>query len=357
MNMNRTPIVEIRLSNECTIFHGSANESAGAVLRGSLCLLLPESLKVKSISLRLEGKMKVSWDDVPGVKASTRNETRNLIAYTWAFIEAHKKPLTLRKGEHTYPFEIALSGNLPETIHTDFGTVEYKLKATIDRPTFCTNYTVEKDVVIKRFALPSSTELIQAVNIAEVWNDKLAYEVHIPSKAFGLKEKIPIRFNILLLSEDISLRKVSCLLKEYITYRVAGGGRCKLQTRWVNRLSNMDFPKNQSSWEKSLSLDVPFSSDVIQCDCITELIHVRHKLKVKIEFRISPGVVKAVYVGIPVVIISGSSQETFMDLPPYRALERCISITSLPPSYETMFDSYTPTYEEVAGHSLSPTLS
>ncbi|KAK9767079.1 hypothetical protein K7432_003389 [Basidiobolus ranarum] len=355
--MNRTPNVEIRLANDCLIFNGSANESAGAVLRGSLYLNLPEALKVKNISLRLDGKMKVCWDDVPGVKNNAKNETRSLINNLWTFVEAYKKPITLGKGEYSYPFEMALSGDLPETVYTEFGTVKYKLRAIVERPTFCTNYAVEKEIVIKRFALSSSTELIQSVSIAEVWNDKLAYEVHIPSKAFGPGEKIPIHFNTLLMSEDLSLRKVSCLLKEYITYRVAGGGRCKLQTRWINRLSNMDFPKSESNWEKSLSLEIPSSSDAIQCDCMTELIHVRHKLKVKIEFRLSPGVVKAVYVGIPVVIVSGSSQEIFLDLPPYRAIERRISMASLPPSYDTIFSSYAPTYETIVGHSLPPTPS
>ncbi|ORY07112.1 hypothetical protein K493DRAFT_332888 [Basidiobolus meristosporus CBS 931.73] len=344
--MTRAPIIKILPANESVIFYGPATESAGAVLRGTLCLYLPEPLKVRSVSLLLEGKMKVFWDHVPSSKNKTRNETRTVISFPWTFIEAHKKPMVLRKGEHSYPFEVALSGDLPETIHTEFGTVEYTLKATIDRPTFCTNYSIERDIVIKRFALPSSTELIQAVSVSEVWNNKLAYDVHIPSKAFGLGEIIPIHFNILLMSEDTRLRKVSCLLKEYITYRVAGGGRCKLQTRWISRLSNVDFPKNQGNWEKSLSLEIPLSSSTIQCDCVTDLIYVRHKLKVKIEFRTSPGAVKAVYVGIPVVIISGSSQEIFLDLPPYRPIERCLTSTSLPPSYETLFDACTPEYEE-----------
>ncbi|ORX92045.1 hypothetical protein K493DRAFT_303629 [Basidiobolus meristosporus CBS 931.73] len=355
--MSRTPNIEIRPTSECLIFNGPAHESAGAVLRGDLKILLPEALKVKIVSLRLEGKMKVCWDDVPGVKSNPKNETRTLVSNQWTFVEASKKPIVLGKGEHTYPFEIALSGNLPETVHTEYGTVKYKLRATIERPTFCTNYIVEKEVVIKRFALSSSTELIQSVSIAEVWNDKLAYDVHIPSKAFGPGENLPIRFNILLMSEDLSLRKVSCLLKEYITYRVAGGGRCKLQTRWITRLSTTDFTKTQSNWENQLTLEIPSPSEAVQCDCMTELIHVRHKLKVKIEFRLSPGVVKAVYVGIPVVIVSGSSQEIFLDLPPYRAIERRISLASLPPSYDTLFNAYAPTYEGILSHSLPPTPS
>ncbi|KAK9693061.1 hypothetical protein K7432_014082 [Basidiobolus ranarum] len=338
--MSPTPVLEIRLNNESIIFNGTNTESAGAVLQGILYLNLSESIKLRSVELRFEGKMRVCWDEVPGLKHHSRLETRNLLSHTWKFFESTKKSAILEAGEYEYPFEIGIPGNLPETVCTEYGQIRYKLKGVLTRPTFCTNYQVEKELSIQRFLSPN-LNFHEPVTIAETWNDKLAYEVYISSKTFGPNENINILLHVLQLSSDIQLKKVSCLLKEYTYYRVPGKNRNKLQTRWVARDSITSFRPDEDerhSWEGVISMGIPSFGEV-HSDCRTEWIQVRHKLKCKIEFRVNDST-KAVYVSVPIMISSGSSQQLLTTLPRYEesSPDRVLSPINLdPPTYDTLF--------------------
>lgn len=53
--------LKIIVESENLVMHGSSTESAGCVLRGTLQLSLQDSMKIKSISMQLEGKMMVSF--------------------------------------------------------------------------------------------------------------------------------------------------------------------------------------------------------------------------------------------------------------------------------------------------------
>jgi hypothetical protein len=55
--------VRIDLADEAILMVGHPEESAGKVLRGVLRVIATEPIKVKSISLRFVGKMKVSWSE------------------------------------------------------------------------------------------------------------------------------------------------------------------------------------------------------------------------------------------------------------------------------------------------------
>ena len=53
----------INLETEHIILHGSIEESAGVILRGSVVFNCQETTKVRSISLKFIGKAKVNWTE------------------------------------------------------------------------------------------------------------------------------------------------------------------------------------------------------------------------------------------------------------------------------------------------------
>ncbi|ORX88517.1 hypothetical protein K493DRAFT_319400 [Basidiobolus meristosporus CBS 931.73] len=286
--------------------------------------------------------MKVCWDEVPGLKHHSRLETRPLLNYSWRFFESTKKSGVLEAGEYEYPFQIGVPGNLPETVCTEYGQIKYKLKGILTRPTFCANYLIEKEIPIQRFLAPS-LRLYEPVTITETWKGKLAYEVYISSKTFGPSESIDIILHVLRMAPEIQLKKISCLLKEYTYYRFPGKSRNKLQTRWVTRNTITTFHVDESneqcpSWEGIVPLEVPPFGKV-HSDCRTEWIQVRHKLKCKIEFQLNDST-KAVYVCLPIMISSGSSQQLLTSLPRYEELSADVVLCPIaynPPTYDTLY--------------------
>ena len=53
----------INLESDHIILHGTPEESAGVILRGSVVLNCNEATKIKSLTLKLEGKTKVNWTE------------------------------------------------------------------------------------------------------------------------------------------------------------------------------------------------------------------------------------------------------------------------------------------------------
>lgn len=61
MQLIHTPEFKIHLDDDQLILHGSAEESAGVILRGSVVLNCHEQTKVKSIVLKFIGVSNVNW--------------------------------------------------------------------------------------------------------------------------------------------------------------------------------------------------------------------------------------------------------------------------------------------------------
>ncbi|KAK9760612.1 hypothetical protein K7432_015193 [Basidiobolus ranarum] len=65
--MKHSPL-EITLQDKFLVLHGSSTEAAGAVLRGSVILRLKETVKLRSLVLKLRGKVDVKWSSAAGPK-------------------------------------------------------------------------------------------------------------------------------------------------------------------------------------------------------------------------------------------------------------------------------------------------
>lgn len=60
---HKTHELSINLTSTEIVLVGHASESAGKLLRGTVTLSLTEPMKVRSVNLQFNGKMKVSWSE------------------------------------------------------------------------------------------------------------------------------------------------------------------------------------------------------------------------------------------------------------------------------------------------------
>ena len=63
MQLTHAPEFRIHLDDDQVILHGTAEESAGVILRGSIILTCHEQTKVKSITLKFIGITNVNWSE------------------------------------------------------------------------------------------------------------------------------------------------------------------------------------------------------------------------------------------------------------------------------------------------------
>lgn len=313
MQLTHAPEFRIHLNDDQVILHGTAEESAGVILRGSIILTCHEQTKVKSITLKFMGITNVNWSEGKegqesgilqgsvliwaglGSHQKHYRAERKILEKEWTFLELKKKAHHLCQGRYKWDFEIPLPGNLPETVNHEMGQVQYRLKAYCDRPTFSMNYVDKRVVKVTRLMLPSCLELTQSVIISNVWADKVAYDISIPSKVYGSNKSIPISFDLVPIAPHLKIKSVACSLKEYVTCSTLD--HHKTEGKVINHLRDdrLSLDSSTGRWTKTELLHVPSDTDLINYDMCGELIQVKHKLKFTVALQNSDGHISGKY--------------------------------------------------------------
>ncbi|CEG75280.1 hypothetical protein RMATCC62417_10350 [Rhizopus microsporus] len=308
MQLVHNPDFHITLETDHIILHGSVEESAGVILRGSVILNCQETTKVKSVSLKFIGKAKVNWTEGLGSHQKHYKDEKTIIKHEWSFLPLKRKTYHLPEGHYKWDFEIPLPGDLPETVDHELGQVYYRLKAVVERPTFSINYTDRKSIRVSRMLLSSSLELTQPMVISNTWVDKLSYDISVPSKVFTMGSTIPITFALLPIAPDLQVRSVSCVLKEYITLTCAD--HSKMEGKVVKHLRDESFSSGPDAWTKTELLPVPnIQSHQIQTDSICDLLKIKHKLKFTVSLENADGHISELRAAIPIVIAEVSPED------------------------------------------------
>ncbi|CEP11136.1 hypothetical protein [Parasitella parasitica] len=311
--------VKIHVESDNLIMYGSAVESAGCVLRGVMSLKLQEPIKVKSIVLELFGKMAVTWTEGLGNGHDRLfREEKSVLNHTWTFLPKEAKLHLMNPGDYTYDFELVLPGDLPESTYVpNFYTVQYHLKATIERSTFMPNLNLRKIFHISRQLLPLTPDFLEPVAISNQWSNKLDYEITLPSKIYTHGDQIPITIRITPLTNTLRVRHLSCTLKEYMICRAAGSAAGILNTRprahgrvlFSTRDDKFGRTNNATSqadnfieWTKVQTIPLPTSVQDLQCDIQNEAIRIRHKIKFVLSLINADGHVSELRAALPITI-------------------------------------------------------
>lgn len=90
-----------------------------------------------------------------------------------------------RSGTYNYPISFPIPVDTPPTIHTEFGAVIYRLKATVVRVGALTLNLVE-DVEVSMIASPQEDDLEESENVMveRQWEEQMRYV----SEASGLAD-------------------------------------------------------------------------------------------------------------------------------------------------------------------------
>ncbi|CAO3591626.1 unnamed protein product [Absidia cylindrospora] len=314
--------VRIELSDSPILLIGHPEESAGKLLRGVLHVNTTEPIKVKSISLRFVGKMKVSWSEGLGHHQHYYKQERTIMEHSWQFIpmastSSQKKTYCLAAGEHSFNFELMLPGDLPQSLDAEGGQVLYRFKAMVERPAFVHNIVKKRYIKVVRSILPSvEFELSQSMEIHNTWVDKMTYDIVMPSKIYALGETITMTFNISPIAPELKVRSICASLKEYCSYTTRANS--KMDTRIIHYEKLQDpFPHYAALWSRDVTLDVPANSPLIFCNTENDMIKIRHKMKFVISLMNADGHLSELRCSVPVVVVDSFADQNDNMLPAY----------------------------------------
>lgn len=320
--MRQHSVFEIQLADKEVVFYGSPAECSGKVLQGTLLVHPTDVLKVKSLTLQFTGQARTHWTSGAGALQRVCSEQVTLIEKRWTFLQPQKKPHTLQAGTHLYDFEVTLPGDLPASVAVDYGFVEYKFKAVLERPTFSLNYTDRQLLTIRRALLPSAPALSEPIYLSDNWNDQLNYEVWSPNKALGMGEDLPLNFKIFSTDPELRVQSVTCLLKEYVTvsaHAEDGTVVTKCDGRVQSRASRT-ITQHVSPLEPVIDVPIPpLTREGAHCFMESELIRIDHKVKILIVLSDRQDRLHRILAKVGVVIMPTPRVETLNALPLYQS--------------------------------------
>ncbi|CAM0138973.1 hypothetical protein VKS41_008533 [Umbelopsis sp. WA50703] len=337
--------LQIHLDNDTVIMHGSEQESSGCVLRGHVRLNLKEPAKFKSLTLRLTGKIRVAWSEstTSSTPQKFHKEERTIIDKQWTFLSpCGRNQLHQLAGQpHRWDFELPLPGDLPDSIeNNDTGSVQYRLKAVAERPTFMLNYSDKKVVRIVRHFSPTAMDYFQPMTIANEWANKLEYQISVPSKVFSEDETIPVTIRIIPKLPGIKVRYITCTLKEYTTYSAGTSNQfSKTEGRIVKFLRDEQFPCRDDVWEKTEMIRVPRYPHGIQFNTRNDLIRIRHKVKFTMSLINADKHISELRAALPIIICPISQRTEDNSLPAYEEALRALPYSEPPDLYYSSGDS------------------
>ncbi|KAI9313270.1 hypothetical protein BX666DRAFT_2020749 [Dichotomocladium elegans] len=342
MQLVHGPEFAINLETDHVILHGSVDESAGVILRGSVTLKCHENVKVKSVVLKFQGKTKVHWSEGHGSNQRHYREEKTIIEHAWNFLEPKKKTYHLTEGQYKWDFELPLPGDLPNTVQHDMGQVYYRLKAVAERPAFSMKLAAKRNILVTRLLLPSALELNQSVVISNEWTNKLTYNISVPRMVYSCGNQIPISFDLLPTAPGLQVRAISCTLKEYVT--LVSQEHSRNDNKIIKTIRDNHFEGVHDRYVRTEILEVPGEQQGrIQSDIASELIKIKHKLKFTVSLINHDGHISELRAAVPIVIASVAPEEDASQLPAYedawkslpydsQVIEALIAAGSLPRS-------------------------
>ncbi|CAH1760348.1 19560_t:CDS:2 [Entrophospora sp. SA101] len=191
-------------------------------------------------------------------------------------------------GKHSFPFEIYVPGNLPESIKTPKGSVSYRLVAKLRCKGKLLN-VLSKTCKVYIVRILHDHENDRGIGISRDLNELLSYEISIPKKHFIMGQTIPIEVRLTPLTKKIKIHGVKVQLVEKIKYKPKQRKFEEVNvsnTMSINDLGRDSLLQDHDEgdignlvYHKLISFQLPKCKGPTNYSCNTPLINVSHELK------------------------------------------------------------------------------
>ncbi|ORX89020.1 hypothetical protein K493DRAFT_319028 [Basidiobolus meristosporus CBS 931.73] len=238
------------------------------VLSGNVFLNVDRPTKILYLSLHFESVINEHVLRLSAIKT-----IKPKVIWETALLEAEgDSVITLPPGNHRFAFEIPLSGDLPDSLVSNFINVKYSL------PGFGIGTTVHCS---KRIHLHWTTvedlDETDGVLLSNRWPKYLEYEVLLDTKLATFGQNYPVEFKWRPLGAEFAIVEVKSGILEKITSK---NGNLE---RWMP-LSNDIVYNSAADRRLRLQVHIPYRSKIFP-DIKNRLIRVEHKLELRVIFK------------------------------------------------------------------------
>ncbi|XDT27478.1 Arrestin (or S-antigen), C-terminal domain [Nakaseomyces glabratus] len=265
-------LFDIQVDNDrdggVVLLKGCPDEAASVLLSGNIMLSVKEPIRIKNLSLKLCGKLKLrlpdtnnkreryyrkvffehEWNsfDIHGCTTSSYNSIgpngslvhganddqnktmKSLVCrgaksttslHNMAFDSTSSKYYTLIKGNYELPFNIVLPGTLPESIEGIPGVLlTYNLIANLEQTNPTATILCQKHLRVIRTLSADAVELSESVLFTNTWPKKVEYSISVPTKAVAIGSTTPVNILLVPLLKGLKLGSIRMTLIEKYSY-------------------------------------------------------------------------------------------------------------------------------------------
>jgi hypothetical protein len=219
-NLKSKATLEIIPDTRFITFHGSEHEASSVKLTGRVRLTTPEATSILRPKIRLQGKRKIRWYQSSSVSHSAIedkqifwNQEQKLGVET-----AHK----INAGSMEWAFEFELPPSMPESVEGMRETyIVYHLQASVSRPGWnAKDIVAQEHVRLVRTLGAASMESTRSRSNADIWANKVSYNISIPTDAVVYGTSITADVELSPLKKGLRFGKVQLKLLETVVKRL-----------------------------------------------------------------------------------------------------------------------------------------
>lgn len=324
---------------------------AGNAFSGEVLLEISDAIEVNEIRVALIGRSHVQWAQAE--KSSPMAEIQTSVIDPVMAEESYiddeirlfpararnnqhhdpNKPVLLKKGCHTFPFQLSIPASAPSSFSCSHGYVRYLLKAKVERPwkveVNTRTLTVVSDLDLNlRPAARECVELLDSMNVTNFplfSTGECRATMRLAKKGYLAGETIPVELAIHNDSHH-ELHKAILQLKMVIQYKAINRVCTSELLLAKSRLGRIPAGRTFEGFDRKLTVPKGCPpSGLPGCHLIT--------VKYYLELKIKPSLLSLKRLKLTTDVIIGTIplDTTFFDSPPDY-------YSCCPPSYEDVID-------------------
>jgi hypothetical protein len=221
----------------------------------------------------------------------------------------------LKKGSHTFPFEILLSNALSESIECGLGHVRYKLICQIHRQSHfkITKWKVKQSVILIRLPSQDTPRCITQTHHVTPY-DQLHMVVETAHLTPG--SRLPISLYFSNSDSVLSLDEITVKLIERQKFRSPSKQSTRILHHEINLHQQQQQQQGNDDWHETRFIYLVPDSLHIHPTTANRIIRVRHWVQVALTLTLTNGETKELWMDTPISVLL-SPLDDYHTLPVY----------------------------------------
>ncbi|KAI8639594.1 hypothetical protein BD408DRAFT_421204 [Parasitella parasitica] len=283
------------------------------ILRGAVRLQLSHSVMIHTITIQFVGVSKTLWPE-----ASQHWDTHILVDST---IPICKNLVLLKKGTHSFPFEILLSNALSESIECGLGNVRYKLLCQVHvkpRLMFLNKSVLHTQRPVVLMRLPTLDSQQQCITQTHVINDCGGQLTLVIEKSHVIPGiLLPISFYFSSSCHVRAVEQVGVKLIERQKYRAPSKQTNRILHSEIALCSSPSAPSALSENQLRCVYAVPDKHTIqVRASTSHPNIRVRHWIQIYLRLELKDQTTKDLQMDAPISVLLASVDD-YLNLPVY----------------------------------------